>query len=636
MCGICGAVTEHAVEDALISPMLETLAHRGPDGVAVDSLGRAAFGHRRLSILDPRTDGDQPMRSPDGTLLIVHNGEIYNFIELRLELEQRGHHFRTETDTEVILAAYREWGPDAVQRFNGIWAFALWDETEQRLLLSRDRFGVKPMFIREADGRLEFGSEIKAFLGSGAVATPNFRTIRRFLLDGLVDDQDETFFEGIRRLPAASNLLIARDTRREWRYWEAPELGRDPSFADDGRDAGRVGAFRSMLLDSVALQLRSDVPLGSCLSGGMDSSSIVAIAAGIRAGTLTDRPSRDARREAYPQIGVFAEFHEPAITERRFVDDVVRRTGISLVTTRPTGQDFVRELEAIVWHQDEPFASTSIVAQYFVMRAARDAGLKVLLDGQGADELLGGYPANAAPRYGGAARSRSAPAFAKRLVSGGVPSSLARVSWYAAFGARRPPTSLRTSRVLVSHLGEALRHAASESRPRSAGRPGTVLATNMWRDVVSTNLPALLRYEDRNSMAFGLEARVPFLDHRLVELAVSLPDRLKIDGIEHKVALRRAMRGIVPESVIERRDKVGFATPEDSWLRESVDALLPLATESATERGGALQVGTLSWAFDAWRRRRLATPPFWRLLSLELCWRVTVNQERGVVDLSRR
>jgi asparagine synthase (glutamine-hydrolysing) len=632
MCGIAGILDgRERVSPGLIDAMANALAHRGPDGGRVRLVGSLAIGHRRLSILDPTSAGDQPMVSPDHRLHLVHNGEIYNFLELRDQLRAAGREFRTETDTEVILAAYATWGPRCVERFNGIWALALWDAAEDRLFLSRDRLGVKPLFLAEHDGVLAFASEIKGLLVlPWKLREPDGPIVRDFLLDGRVDHTDRTFLKGIHRLPAGHNLLVSGRHRRLWRYWHPGGLGRDARLDAQPQDATSVEDLRACLIDSVALQLRTDVPIGSCLSGGLDSSSIVATASALRRGTLATRDGLHRERDGHPQLAFFAGFADKGIDERRFADAAARSAGVELRTTTPDHTAFAADLEDIVRSQDEPFTSTSIVAQYHVMKLARATGIRVLLDGQGADELLAGYPANAAPREAGALRSRDVGRVLGRWMRGSWTVSPTRALWYVATDGALPPTWARSSRRIRDWLGPAV----GNGDPVEIDIPkleGTILARAMWRDVAATHLPALLRYEDRNSMRFGIEARVPFLDHRLVEAALLLPDRLKVaDGV-HKVALRRAVTGLVPDSVIARRDKVGFASPERRWLGESLTLLAPLGRNSASERSGLLQPRSVSRSIEQWMRGQLPTDVMWRILSLELWARVVLDDERHVL-----
>ncbi|MBA2253918.1 MAG: asparagine synthase (glutamine-hydrolyzing) [Chloroflexi bacterium] len=364
MCGIAGVLDRSgSASSADLARMLAALRHRGPDDEGMASFGPLSMGMRRLSILDPTPAGHQPMASEDGRSWIVFNGEIYNFEELARELEAAGCSFDSASDTEVILAAYTVWGPRCVERFNGIWAFALWDDERQTLLLSRDRFGVKPLFVAEQAGRFAFASEIKALLRLPWVANdPDMSTVRDYLVDGWVDHTNHTFFRAIRQLPAAHNLVVTREGQTIERFWGPPPLSDDARAAPDAADGRRIDEVRDLLIDAVALQLRSDVTVGSCLSGGLDSSGIVTIAAGLRERHIRLSPEHLRGRETQPHLAFFAEFHDEDIDERRFVDAVAAAAGLGVRTTTPTPDVFPTSLQPIVRAQDEPFPSTSIVA----------------------------------------------------------------------------------------------------------------------------------------------------------------------------------------------------------------------------------------------------------------------------------
>ena len=621
MCGIAGVVslTDRQPDSAVVQRMMDRLSHRGPDDEGCAALGPAVIGMRRLSILDPTPRGHQPMTSADGRFTLVHNGEIYNFLELADELGGLGHRFLTESDTEVILAAYATWGAECLARFNGIWAFAIWDRDEETLFLARDRFGVKPLFLAEHDGQLAFASEIKALRTLPWVSSdPDPRAVADYLVDGTVDHLPGTFFRDVQHFPASSSLTVSRDARRWHRYWDPPALSTDASFQPQPKDADRVEAFRSLLIDAVGLQLRSDVPIGSCLSGGIDSSSIVSIASGLRTGHLTTTASEHRERDGIPQLAFFAEFREAAIDERPYVDAVVERTGVTLHTTTPDSDLFLSSLDAVLDAQDEPFGSLSIVAQYHVMRIAHEAGVKVLLDGQGADELLAGYTNYTGIRLAGALRSADPGQMleaARATVRTGAP--VRSAIGHAVIGHRRLPPSLIRGRLPARWFGGALTGAPRSSDGTASA--GSLLARKLWADVVRDNLPGLLRYEDRNSMAFGIEARVPFLDHRVAEAALALPDRLKIDARgRRKIALHRAVRGIVPDKVLGRRDKVAFQPPQDRWLRESEHVWRGLAADSRAERVGLLAPGAVSDALAAFAARRIGGNALWRVLNVEM------------------
>lgn len=616
MCGLAGALHRDpgSRDPAVLSRMMASLSHRGPDDSGSLTIGAATLLHRRLSILDTSPAGHQPMCSDDGRLAILHNGEIYNFLELADELAALGHRFATKTDTEVILAAYREWGADCFSHFNGIWAIALWDARQEALLLSRDHFGIKPLFIAEGGRNLYFASEIKALLEVPAVdRRPEPGAMRDFLVDGVVDHSDRTFYRGVDRVPAAHVVIFTPGRRQSVRYWNPPALADDASLEVQPGDDALTEELRARLVEAVALQLRSDVPLGSCLSGGLDSSTVVSLATALRDGRLAAK-RQHAERDRLPQLAFFAEFREPGIDERRYVDDVVAATGIDLRTVTPTAAQFADSLPVVLHHQDEPFASASIVVQYHVMKLARESGVTVLLDGQGADELFAGYPPFLEPRLGGAIRRGHLAAL--KPDGSFRAHQLPRILRYAILGAGRRPGWLG-GRSTPSWLGSVAREGGTLWTPPTTP-PGTVLAQTLWQQITGDGMPALLRYEDRNSMAFGIEARVPYLDVPLVEFALGLPDRLKIGEGRRKLILQRAARGFVPESVLGRRDKIAFAAPQVRWLREAAPTLAHLADGPRLERDGFVVTGTVATALaDLAASRPPAGLPF-RLLVAEM------------------
>ncbi|HLX34647.1 MAG TPA: asparagine synthase (glutamine-hydrolyzing) [Candidatus Limnocylindrales bacterium] len=626
MCGIAGVLNfAGESEPHSVDPLIESLTHRGPNGIRTVDLGPLQLGHARLSILDPSDAADQPMTTVDGRYTAVHNGEIYNFLELAENLRQNGHVFRTASDTEVLLAAYREWGTACVERFNGIWAFAVWDSVERRLFLSRDRLGVKPLFIARTNGTLAFASEIKALLRlPWVMASPQASAVRDFLLDGRVDHGRETFIAGVWRVPAAHNVVVEGNHLTEHRYWSPPRLSRDAGSRGRTDDLLLIKRFREALIDSVAFQLRSDVPIGSCLSGGLDSSTVVSIASALRSGAIGSRTVQRHERDRPPQLAFFADFRDPGISERRFVDEVVASARVELRTTSPTSQQALASLEAIVRAQDEPFGSTSIVAQYHVMRLAHESDVSVLLDGQGADELLGGYTTYRPYRDSSMLLSASGPALLAHHLRARSFGRIARLAWGAATRGAPGPSWLRPSRRMRVLLGERVAFA-DRVAPVTVASAGTTLSNALWRDVSWGSLPGLLRFEDRNSMAFGIEARVPFLDHRLVELGLALPDRLRVEGDVQKVILRRAFTDLVPKAVVGRVDKIGFASPEARWLVGWLPALKELTVRPVSENLGLVKPGGVTTAFSWWATGRISREVFWRLLSLEMWARVTIS-----------
>jgi len=541
MCGIAGQFVLNGGEaDAdLVAAMAERLRHRGPDGEGTCFSGPVGLAHRRLAIIDLSDEGRQPMANEDGSLWIVFNGEVYNYLELREDLRALGHRFATATDTEVILHAYEEWGRDCLHRFNGMWAFAIWDNRRRELFCARDRLGVKPLYYTLAGESFLFASEIKALLAHPAVGRkPNDRMLATFLAWGVADHTGETMYDGIFQLrPAHSIVVSAEGAGEPERYWDLA-MNAAPRGADDDAAAGRV---RDLLTDAVRLRLRSDVPVGTCLSGGIDSSTITFL--------INDLLRAERLESVGDRQKTFSVcFDDPRFDESRHIDTVVAATGVASHRTTPDTEGLWEDIERLLYMQDEPFASLSIYAQYCVMRLASDE-VKVVLDGQGADEQLAGYIAYQMPYVRGLLRQGRILA-ALREAIGGAQHHRSFFSW-----------AIRQSLVRSERRG-LLRGDAPEVL-RYAGSLDEVLA----REITASNLPLLLHWEDRNSMAFSIEARVPFLDYRLVEYLAGLPLDQKIRGGVTKYVLRRAIRGLVPDAVRCRMDKMGFVTPEEVWMK---------------------------------------------------------------------
>jgi asparagine synthase (glutamine-hydrolysing) len=566
------------------------LPHLGTSG---DDSFDLALGFRRLSIIDLSPAGHQPMASADGSAWLIFNGEVYNYIELRAELARLGHQFRTGTDTEVILAAYREWGTECLSHFVGMWALAICDLRERRLFLARDPFGIKPLFYAADAHRLVFGSEIKALLASGEIGRGvNPQRLYDYLTSGLTDHSGETLFADVRQLPPAHRMSVSFDdptSARPERYWQI-DLDRksNVTFAD------AAARLRELFLENVRLHLRSDVTVGAALSGGIDSSSIVM-----------------GMRHADSQVPVHAVSYvadDEAVNEERWVDIVAQAARAEVHKTHPTADDLVADVDDLIATQDEPFGSTSIFAQYRVFRRAREAGITVMLDGQGADEMLAGYRPYLASRLASLVRQRRwlrAQAFISRagqqpgvnrkqlLVGAGgliMPSFVGR----GLFLGRIRRLARRTGGANGSTL-DALNNEWFAERGATPWRYGNghqkdALRQTLHETLVQTSLPMLLRYEDRNSMAHSIESRVPFLTTRLVEFVLSLPEEYLIapDGISKSV-FRQAMRGVVPDVILDRRDKIGFATPEQRWLSK----LRPWVDE-VLRRGEQLRIPVLN------------------------------------------
>jgi asparagine synthase (glutamine-hydrolysing) len=586
MCGIAGIVARAggSVRTESLHTLGSMAAHRGPDDsgslawtpggfadvAAAGGRARVGLVHRRLAILDLRACGRQPMRSVCGRYAIVYNGEVYNYRELRIELEQLGHQFVTETDTEVVLAAWAAWGVASLRRFIGMFAFAMLDTVREQLVLARDPFGMKPLFYVEAEGELIFASEIKALLampGVRRVADP--QCVYEFLRFAVSDRGDRTFFADIRQVRPAHTVTVGLADLRPVaaRYWQLHRQPLDLSFDEAAAE------LRGRFLASVSLHLRADVPIGAALSGGIDSSAIVA------AMRRLEGPALELHTFTYAAAGT-------ATNEESWAALAARHAGAISHVARILPGDVEADLNRLVTVQDEPVASSSVLAQYRVFAAVRQAGIKVTLDGQGADEYLAGYPSFVLGRLAGLIRRgrlRDAWMLAAASASGHGPAAalarsvalllpdVIRGSTRRLAGQPDFPRWLSRGWFDAHHVGVPAFGSVGSSVP---------LIEQLEEALADISLPMLLRYADRNAMAHSVESRMPFLDTSMVEFCLSLPEAylLAADGTT-KAVFRAAMRGIVPDAILDRRDKVGFVTPEHAWL------LARAATVDAQFRG---------------------------------------------------
>ena len=583
MCGIAGIcrADQRPVQLSQLEAMAELLRHRGPDDQGIYQKGPAGLAFRRLAILDLSPAGHQPMTNEDGTLWLVFNGEIYNYRSLVTELEAAGHAFRSRSDTEAILHAYEQWGQDCVQHFNGMFAFALWDERRQQLFAARDRFGIKPFYYHANGERFIFASEIKALFADAA--TPrrvNDERLTDYLVYGYLDHTAETLFADIRQLPPAHRLVLRQGQMHIQRYWDLDPAQR----LDDLSDQAASARLHELFFDSVRLHLQSDVPLGTCLSGGLDSSAIVCATARLLDADGVDRAMIGERQRTFT-----ASFEDPAFDERRFAREVIAQTGAQPFFAFPQAEALNELLPDLIWHQEEPFGSTSIVAQWYVMQLAGQQGIKVMLDGQGSDEIFAGYHpffsglwANQLRRADFAGLSRELEGFRGRH---GAPP---RILLTGALGlclpaAWRGRIQRSRGRTQPAWLGQAL---ADRERPwlEMPAPYRDPLRRQMYQYLTTLHLPSLLHYEDRNSMAFSIEARVPFLDHRLVEFAFALPARFMLRAGETKWLLRQALADVLPPAIAQRQDKMAFGTPEAAWLRTTLQPTLQEVFSSARFR----------------------------------------------------
>ena len=557
MCGICGIINKcgSAVSAPLICRMNDLAAHRGPDGSGTFHAPGLALGHRRLAILDLNPRGAQPM-AWGSHLQIVFNGEIYNFLEIRAELERLGLRFRTGTDTEVILAAYDTWGAACLDRFNGMWAFAIYDARDHSLFLARDRFGVKPLYYTDQPDVFGFSSEIRQLLPLLPAVQANRRVLLEWIATSFENHRDETMFDGIRSLPAGHRMRIdlhSVEPRPE--RWYAIRDIPDARILSDREASERL---RWLLDDAVRLRLRSDVRVGTCLSGGLDSSAV---------STIAGRLYRESGAGRF--LAVHARATEAAIDESHWARMIAEREDMELSIVTPSMSDFVSTLEDVVATQEEPFLTPSMFMGWHVFRDARARGCPVMLNGQGADEVLLGYE-----RYFTAATLHD-PWWSK-IRSAFLESRRSRLSLWQAIQYKAyfgMPAVRRTRLRRRSFLRPEFVAETDFSWVDRAAEAFSDIGSMQRQEITCWQLPKLLRYEDRNSMRHSIETRLPFLDYRLVEFAVSLPVSQKIRVGWTKYVLRTATQNLLPHEVVWRRDKVGFESPTSTWMRSHLPSV---------------------------------------------------------------
>ncbi|WP_020592881.1 asparagine synthase (glutamine-hydrolyzing) [Kiloniella laminariae] len=588
MCGIAGYIKISSAEldtVKVLNDASKSIQHRGPDatgfgiwakgqGIEINNHTSAdfatkspdvAFIHKRLAIIDTSTNGDQPIKSQDNRYLLIQNGEIYNYIELREELKKLGHVFHTESDTEVLLKSYIQWNCNAFERFIGMFAVAILDTESNEVILARDFFGIKPLFYTQTNNNFFFGSEIKSLLKFPGVRNkPNLSSVRDYLSLGLVNHNQDSFYASIKSINPGHYLKINLNTPQNvqiYKYYNrqtAKLTTKEISFQDAAQH------LRKLFLESVQLHMRSDVPYGAALSGGVDSSAITAamrIIGGSKANLQTFTYSTK----------------NTTFDEESYADIMIQRakTTSHKITLKP--QNLLADLDKILHTQDEPFGSTSIYAQYKIFEEANNAGIKVILGGQGADEILAGY------------RSYYTAAVAGLIKSGQIVKALNLTHSLSKQGKVSLSNFLFRviTRLCPPVISKEIHRIYAETGINSTiswkwfedngvigeytDLPGTAKSLHqaLEGDLSYFNLPGLLRYEDRNSMAHSLESRVPFVTPTIVDFVSSLPDEYLIDkNGQDKAVFRAAMRSLVPDEILDRTDKIGFQTPETDWFRE--------------------------------------------------------------------
>lgn len=602
MCGIAGILSfdQRAVTHQELKLMTDAIAHRGPDGEGqwFSEGNRAGLGHRRLSIIDLSDAAAQPMKHVSGRYTITFNGEIYNYVELKKELEKKGIVFLTSSDTEVLLALYAFYGEDCLQQLDGMFAFVIWDEQEKTLFAARDRFGEKPFFYARHENRFLFASEMKSLFAAGCPREYSQKRLHYYLAYNLYQDPGDassTFYNHILQLPPAHRMKVDRNGKISvTRYWALDVQTEKPVALK-----GASEQFDALLKESITRRLRSDVAVGSSLSGGLDSSTIV---------LLIDRMKQSGQK----QKTFSARFRNFSRDEGDYIREVLQKAAsVEGFETWPD-QQLLDELDTIWYHQEEPFGSASIVAQWAVMRLARENGVTVLLDGQGADEILGGYRPFFEPFLNSLYAKRS-PDFSREK------QALADNQGFRYAPARSTELMLRYPRSFrfASSVKAALQPWKKKSKTAAKG----IYSDDFYAQVREFRSPfegeynddvkklqqriieragfiPLLRYADRNSMAHSRELRLPFLSHRLVEFCMALPDQLKVHDGWTKYLMRETYKELLPEKICWRKDKVGFEAPQSEWLKGSAAAEMVQDASARLEKQGIFSPGKLP---DEWK-----------------------------------
>jgi asparagine synthase (glutamine-hydrolysing) len=601
MCGISGIINKYnsIVNKKEITEINNLISHRGPDDEGFFYEKNFAFGHRRLSILDLSSDGHQPMHYLDEKYTITYNGEVYNYLEIKEELIEDGYIFKSHTDTEVILASYNKWGQECVNKFNGMWAFAIYDKEKEIIFCSRDRFGIKPFYYTELDNKFVFGSEIKQFtVLDGWKAILNTSRGFDFLEYGLFDHTNETLFKNVFQLRGGHNLIFDLKSNNfeiiKWYELKDKIIQGNLTFVNASKQ------FNELFEDAVKLRLRSDVKVGSCLSGGLDSSSIVC--------TVNDLLKKEHKDDI--QETVSSCFDIKKYDEQEYIDEVTKKTNTKSNKIFPKYNDLFKELEYIVWHQDEPFGSTSIFAQWSVFKEAKKNNLTVMLDGQGADEYLAGYHGFYSAYFLGLLKKFRLSKFIYEIKAYKINHNYSNIKIIKELVEKLLPSKIRD--ILRNKNAGKISLFNNSFKAKKHRNNFTDIQSYSISQVVDINLPMLLHYEDRDSMAFSIESRVPFLDYRLVEFVLSLPDEYKINNGETKSILREAMRKTIPSKIKNRQDKMGFVTPEEMWIKENKEIFLNKIEEYINLSNGLITTnmvkyfkdvvnGTIKFDFTIWR-----------------------------------
>lgn len=557
MCGIAGIInSEKNIKDLEeeIKKMTDIIEHRGPNakGYYIEN-NKVAFGHRRLSILDLSNIGNQPMSINDNELVIIFNGEIYNYIEIKQDLQNKGYNFKSNTDTEVILYAYKEWGKNCVNKFNGMWAFAIYDRKNSRIFCSRDRFGVKPFYYKLENNTFYFGSEIKQLIKKENNKV-NKEILITYLTTGIEEyDIFNTFFADIKKLPGSYNLTYDLNTNN-FTMEKYYDLESKVKKRKKETKELYVEDYKKIFKNSISLRLRSDAKVGVCLSGGLDSSSIATVAG-----------KELFKKSNQKMLAIHAKASEKELAENYYAEIVSKQSNLKLEVIEPTIEEFKQLIDEVIYTQEEPFGSPSIFMQYLVMKKAKELGCFVMLDGQGGDETLLGYE-----RYY-CAYLNSLPLLKKILAFNKIRQNntlsmltiLKYTIGFSNYNIRKLLINKRATKIKKEYK----KYINFEIIKKSAKAFKDINKLQIL-EINNLQMPHLLKYEDKNSMKHSIETRLPFIDYNLVETVLAIDNSIKIKDGWTKYILRKTMEDIMSKEISWRKSKLGFVSPEKTWLNE--------------------------------------------------------------------
>jgi asparagine synthase (glutamine-hydrolysing) len=658
MCGIAGFVSTSGIGSSVLFRMNNLAKHRGPDDEGyvvystnndkleifkgddtdrnalahpsliaskhiVDDNGswNVGFGHRRLSIIDLSANGHVPMSDESGRYWITYNGEVYNFLELKDELIKLGIGFTTDSDTEVVLKAFIQWDVKAFQKFKGMWALAIFDRAKKRVLLCRDRFGIKPLYyIISKEGDFFFSSEIKQFAPiPGWKNEINPAKVIDFLASGIADHTSETMFKNVKQVLHGELITVEFSERglvdlnisnSQW-YTLGHQVSKSRAKRGN-RDL--FDEFRQRFSTSIAQHLRSDVPLGFCLSGGLDSTAIV-----------SEVDFQQSIEQHPAQLQVFTVLSDdPRYNEEKWVNEVLsNKKSLKGHSVVPSMNELFHQLDKIIWHQDEPFQSSSILLQWSIFKLVKDENIKVVLDGQGADEQLGGYSGFFIFRLSSLLKRLNLLEYVKEVNAISSIHRIRKAELLKNTLINLIPQKFRQQIFTKSRIPKWLNFSKLVKKvlhPHINLKSSTCIREESIKQLSGGNLQRLLHWEDRNSMAFSIESRVPFLDHELVEFSIALPDYYKIYRGITKGVMREACRDILPKAIYTRTDKIGFMPAEEIWMRENAQIIRSQLEMAVNDLNGLVN-DYLPKEFDDFiARRKDFSFEFWRVICL---WRWT-------------